>query len=799
MTSDNFKTREQLLEEVKFMRGELFKVQGLFPVIITAINDGKVLYANDKASQFFKIPLSQAEGLSASNYWKYPDERDQFVEQVKEQGQVSNYETTILNHQEEEKHVLLSAHKTTFRGVASTLTVITDITEKKETEQALKNSQIRHKELYILMRLMTDTVTDLIWAKDLDDRYLFANKAIREKLLMCQNGESPLGKNDLYFANRERERGYKHTFGEICKNSDESVRNSRKPGKFLEDGLVRGEYLALDVHKAPMFNEMGELIGTVGAGRDVTSDMALQKELQRSESMYRLLADNVRDVIWTTDDRLNITYTTPSITTLTGYTPEEFKALPRESHLDPQYQKLFNSVSRFLLKEARRKHPNPRLWEFKLFHKDGHPLWVETSTSAIYNDEGTFEGFVCVTRETTRRVKAQLELTKAKEQALLASKAKSEFLANMSHEIRTPMNGVLGMLQLLQKTPLSAEQREYVTTAMSSGTSLLKIISDILDFSKIEAGKIDLEQQPFRPEVVIESIAASFENLIDHDLVKLNTYVDGDLPALVIGDETRLRQILFNLIGNALKFTSRGEISINLQALKESDKAIRLEFKVIDSGIGIRPEKIETIFDPFVQADGSFRRDYSGTGLGLSIVKKLVELMQGEITISSTAGQGTTISFYILVKPVSAEHLEENSVKRKTPENVQTKQVLVVEDEQINAMVVSAMLEKIGHIATVADNGQKALELLKEKDFDCILMDIQMPKMDGIETAQAIRKMEGKRGDDIPIIALTAHAMKGDREVFLEAGMNDYLTKPLEMDDLRKVLRKYGTRVSSLQ
>ncbi|MEE4241115.1 MAG: PAS domain S-box protein [Desulfopila sp.] len=791
MNSDTAKTNEELLQEIQKLRIDLGKIQTLFPVIISSLENGSVLYINNLASRFFNVPVAESKGLSASHFWRDKKTRNIFIKEILEKGQVTEYEACLLTASGEERHVLLSANLVTYEKQDATYSIFTDITQKKAAEEALRKSRQRHQDLYNLMRLMTDTVPDLIWAKNLDDRYLFANKAICRKLLQCDPGESPLGKTDLFFAERERARGHKHTFGEICLNSDEVVKHSRQPGKFLEDGLVRGKYLALDVHKAPMFNEEGQLIGTVGAGRDVTIDIKTRNELRKSEAMYRLLADNVRDVIWTTDNQLNITYVTPSIKSLLGYTPEEFLELPKEEQLTPEFRRQYRLIRRYILKEAKRGHPNTKLWEFEWYHKDGHPIWVETSTSAIYTSDGVFEGFICVARETTKKVHAQNELKKAKEEAQLASHAKSEFLANMSHEIRTPMNGVLGMLQLLQKTSLDDEQTTYVGTALSSGNSLLKIISDILDFSKIEAGRIDLEKRPFALKPAIRSITASFESLINHEHVQLQTHIGGELPDYIIGDETRLRQILFNLIGNAIKFTENGAITVGLRSAGEKEGRTRLIFTVEDTGIGISSAKIDTLFEPFVQADGSFRRKYAGTGLGLSIVKRLVELMDGEVSIASTAGRGTTISFSILVKTIEKDNRKILSPAAVSTETNSRQRILVVEDETINALVVTAMLEKLGHVPTLVNDGRKALEILKEQEFDCILMDIQMPQMDGIETARAIRQKAGESYCDVPIIALTAHAMKGDRERFMEAGMNNYLTKPVDMGDLVSILQCY--------
>ncbi len=792
MNSDTDKSKEELLQEIQTLRIELGKIQTLFPVIISSLERGSVLYINSAASRFFNVPITEAKGQHATNFWHDKKERDVFIKKLLQQGQVTEYEACLLTASGEERHVVLSANLVTYENQDAAYAIFTDITQKKAAEEALRKSRRRHQDLYNLMRLMTDTVPDLIWAKNLDDRYLFANKAICAKLLQCEPGESPLGKTDLFFAQRERARGHQHTFGEICLNSDEVVKRSKQQGKFLEDGLVRGKYLALDVHKAPMFNEEGRLIGTVGAGRDVTNDISTRNELRKSEAMYRLLADNVHDVIWTTDNQLNITYVTPSIQTLLGYTSEEFLRLPKEEQLTPEFRRQYRLVRRYILKEAKRGRPNTKLWEFEWYHKDGHAIWVETSTSAIYDMKGVFEGFICVARETTKKMHAQNELQKAKEEAQLASQAKSEFLANMSHEIRTPMNGVLGMLQLLQKTPLDSEQTAYVDTALSSGNSLLKIISDILDFSKIEAGRIDLEQRPFMLEPVIRSIVASFESLINHEQVRLQTVIDENLPHCVVGDETRLRQILFNLIGNAIKFTENGVITVRLSATEADEGKTTLVFAVQDTGIGISSLKIERLFEPFVQADGSFRRKYSGTGLGLSIVKRLVELMDGEVAIESCAGRGTTISFSIPVNTWADESRKVPTPLTADQEKSSCQRILVVEDETINALVVTAMLEKLGHIPTLVNNGRKALEVLRQDEFDCILMDIQMPQMDGIETARAIREETAKSYCDVPIIALTAHAMKGDRERFMEAGMNNYLTKPVEMDDLIAILQHYN-------
>jgi PAS domain S-box-containing protein len=663
-------------------------------------------------------------------------------------------------------------------------------TDRKKVEMALQESETRYQEMYRLMKLMANTVPDMLWAKDLDDKYIFANKAVREKLLMCKKGESPIGKHDLYFATRERSEGHKHTFDEICVDSDGIVKKNRQPGRFLEDGLIRGNYFVFDVCKVPLLGENGKLIGTVGAGRDVTKDVAIQNALEESDKRFRLLVDNIRDVLWVSDVEFNPTYVTPSIQALSGYTQEEFLSLPINAHMTPKYQKKFNGLRRMMASVITNKKEIPaRFFEFECLRKNGSIIWVEIITTGMSDSDGSLKGFTGVIRDSTKRVQEQKELEMAKEVALAASQTKSEFLANMSHEIRTPMNGVLGILQLLRDTPLNQIQGKYVETALSSGTSLLNLISDILDFSKIEAGKIDLIDKPMELEQLLKSMVESFASLIDKERVTLTYSIGKSVPSVVLADASRLKQILFNLVGNAVKFTERGRIDIELNSDSISpDAQIVLDFKITDSGRGISEHVVDRLFEPFVQEDGSFRRKYGGTGLGLSIVKKLVEMMGGEVRLQSTVRQGTVVSFNVKARIAEEIASRPKEYSSKQPVEITVKRVLVVEDEKINAMVISAMLNKIGLDVHLATNGRQALQKVAELEFDCIFMDIQMPELDGVETTQAIRSTAMNKNRKVPIIALTAHAIKGDRERFISAGMDDYLAKPVEMDSLIQVL-----------
>ncbi|SHO42620.1 PAS domain S-box protein [Desulfopila aestuarii] len=766
----------------------------LIPMVVINHTTQRILYINDAAVDFFQFSRDEAVGIYIPDYWVTLERRQEFLSQLDRNGKVIDFEAKLRTLHGQEKHTLISSTKTIFGNSPAIYSIFKDITREKEAEEKRKRSEERFHELYSLIRLMADTVPDMIWAKDINNSYLFANKAICNNLLMCDNDVEPLGKNDLYFANRERQRGHNHTFGEICANSDDIVKETGKAGRFLEDGLVRGSYMMLDVHKAPMFDADGNIIGTVGSGRDVTQDMKNLAEKRASDSRYRLLAENVRDVIWTMNANLAFTYFSPSIKETFGYSQEEFMAVPLPCHFPRKSIPYLSQFNEHYRKIANKEEVSDKLqfWEFEMLHGNGSTIWIETITSPMHDEDGEFQGVVGVSRDVTPRVETQKELEKTKEQALTANKAKSEFLANMSHEIRTPMNGILGMLQLLQETRLDEQQKGYIDTAIESGTSLLRLITDILDFSKIEAGKIDLAENFFNLRQFLQTVTYTFAGLIDESKVSLDLQLSPRVPEHIRADRSRLQQILFNLMGNSAKFTTKGSIRLQVDSEPAHNSRIRLNFLLEDTGIGIPKNMHSKLFEPFVQADGSFQRKYKGTGLGLSIVKQLVSLMDGTIQLDSTEGEGTSITFSILAYPGSAMREECEDERHHTPRNgnVTPANILVVEDERINAMVISAMLKNLGHDVTLAGSGREAIDKMKFVQYDCILMDIQMPELDGIETARMIRENWRDSGKTIPIIAVTAHAMKGDRENFLAAGMDEYLTKPVDAVALAATLAR---------
>lgn len=435
--------------------------------------------------------------------------------------------------------------------------------------------------------------------------------------------------------------------------------------------------------------------------------------------------------------------------------------------------------------------------EISALRKTGEEFPVELSITPLKVDEHyiftAFLSDITSRKQDEKKLKElNAELEKAAGEAKQASELKSFFLANMSHEIRTPINGVIGMTNLVLDTSLSPQQREYIEIIRNSADSLLAIVNDILDLSKIESGKMELEQIEFEVASLVNDVSKSMKlTALQKDLI-LRTIIPPNLVLNVVGDPGRLRQILLNLIANAIKFTNDGEVIIRALETTSSEKEVTVRFEVEDSGIGISQENLNKLFQPFIQADSTTSRKFGGTGLGLSICHRLVELMRGKIGVSSTENKGSTFWFEVTLLKSQNKHANQiHQFEQDVPAH-KIGRILVVEDNFVNQKVARAMLEKIGHRVDTVGNGIEALNALEQFPYDVVLMDCQMPEMDGFEATEVIRsKKRNKIPVAIPIIAMTANALSGDKDRCLAAGMDDYISKPVNISSLNKILQKW--------
>ena len=423
--------------------------------------------------------------------------------------------------------------------------------------------------------------------------------------------------------------------------------------------------------------------------------------------------------------------------------------------------------------------------------KNGSYYWVNSMVMPIFDLNGNKTHYISIRTEITRQKEVEEALGQALLDAQAASRTKSEFLANMSHEIRTPMNGVFGMLQLIREEPLSDKAKDYVDTAMASASSLLRIINDILDVSKIEAGKLTLEMRAFEWSLFIKRVLHPLQLQANAKGLNFSFDIDPCISPTLFGDETRLGQVLTNLVSNAVKFTEQGEVALTFQCLKHSDSDLILQVSVKDSGIGITPEQKALIFEAFSQADATITRKFGGTGLGLSITRSLVEMMGGSLWVESEYGKGSTFFFTTKLGIPKEHHLDVSPLESEYEFSLSGVKILLVEDNLINQKIAVALLNRlnIGEVE-VADDGFKGIDTYQDaaesdQPFDLILMDMQMPNMDGLEATQVIRSLEAERGwSPKPIIAITANVGEEDRQKCQSVGMNGFVGKPFKKDDL---------------
>lgn len=530
--------------------------------------------------------------------------------------------------------------------------------------------------------------------------------------------------------------------------------------------------------------------------------------LRESEEKFRSISMSAQDAIVMMDSAGNVSYWNPAAERIFGYGREETLGKPVQAYISsPAFYEAFADV--FMeWRITGQGRPGGRIVELEANRKDGSTVAIELSLSSVML--GNILHAMGIFRDISERKKAEEELRDsekrlriAKEAAEAANRAKSQFLANMSHEIRTPMNGVLGMVELLRGTELTPKQSRFAETIQRSGEALLELINDILDFSKIEAGKMELQSVNFSLRKTVGEVTEMLFQRAQRKGLSLTAATADGVPDLLVGDRMRLQQVLMNLTSNAVKFTDQGHVSITVSCTEQGATSALLLFEVEDTGIGVPADAQPTIFNSFSQVDGSATRRYGGSGLGLAIAKQLSEMMGGQIGVESELGEGSVFWFTVrllkqkdAVADTSRPVLAADEMTASNRNHVSFR-VLLVEDNRVNQEVAKAMLQTIGCRVDVAGDGKEAVAAATRVSYDAVLMDCQMPKMDGYDATRLLREWETsrtERGEEIkrlPIIALTAHAMKGDRERCVEAGMDDYLSKPYKINTLCEVLAKH--------
>jgi PAS domain S-box-containing protein len=626
---------------------------------------------------------------------------------------------------------------------------------------------------------------DEIKKSDAQSRLLF-NKNPRPMLIYSIDNLSILDVNDTMVEK------YGYTKDEFLKMKITELRPKDEVEKVMQDvenvkngiekvsewshKLKNGEIIDVEI-SAKTIEYSGEKARLVLI-KDITKSKIIQEQLKESEKEHRLFFENNPIPMFVFSEKTHkIVEVNKTMEIKYGYSNEDFFNL----HLinEPLYKSICEII----------KSGNNVENEYSHVIKSGNFIIVKAKTTDI---KFKTEPAKLVSLNDITKIKLnEMALEDAKRLALKAKKYQSQFLSNMSHEIRTPMNGILGMTRLLRKTKLTKDQEKYTKAIFTSADNLMVIINEILDFSKIEAGKLTIEHIPFNLKELAHIWEETLKLRADDNNISFNINIDADVPNNLIGDPIRLNQVIYNLAGNAIKFTKKGEVNINIYTVKTKQDKVDIQFDVKDSGIGIPSDKLEKIFSSFSQASTSTTREYGGTGLGLTITKQLIELQDGEVWVESELGEGSTFSFvltYNIQERDISQSIYSDEFENNTESPIAGLNVLLVEDHDINQMLATTVLEGWDFKVDLAENGLEAIEKVANENYDVILMDIHMPKMDGYEATKQIRK---KLKNNTPVIAMTASAKIGDNKKCFEVGMDDYITKPFDPELLlEKITRQ---------
>jgi PAS domain S-box-containing protein len=717
--------------------------------------------------------------------------------------------------------------------------------EARTNELRRKNEALRDSEM--LYHSLVEHVPLNIYRKSKEGDFLFCNKMFAGSLGL--ESRQIIGKTDFDFFPRGQAEKYRNDDRDVMENDSVFHDIEQHDDEYGEPHYV-------EVWKAPVHDHQGKIIGTQGLFWDVTERQHAEAAIAESERRLQGILDNSAAVIYLKRPDLSYVLVNAQFEELFGVDRHHLRG-QTDSDIFPERQAAqFQANDREVLETGKTIHV-----EEEATHDDGVHTYISVKFP-LRDEEGQVYAVAGISTDITDRKlaeqtlkQAQADLERARDDAEAASLAKSEFLANVSHEIRTPMNGILGMTELLANTPLNSQQSEYLKMVRQSADALMRLLNDILDFSKIEAGRLEIESIPFRLTATISDPVKALSVRANQKALKLRCEIDAQVPDVLVGDPGRLQQVIVNLVGNAIKFTAQGEIVIDVRQIHRGQNHVALEFSVKDTGIGIPKDKQREIFDAFHQADSSMSRRFGGTGLGLSISMRLVTLMGGTMEVKSEEGVGSQFVFTArfglanekldpaslyqssldasglfdlsydeiegadsydakeapvvstdeqsgsIVNASAGQHIEANDDQHPAVSINRTRvklKILLADDGLVNQRVSSELLKRRGHEVTVVNDGVGAVDACLQTDFDLVLMDIQMPICDGLEATRRIRRAENEVGAHTPIVAMTAHAFEGDREKCIEAGMDDYLAKPVRAAMLFKTVERVA-RIKSNQ